>query len=65
MRWLAIAALLAVLGCLEDPDLDGTPFPCRAPEDCIEGFVCDPDRWVCLPEGETSPVDAGTLDAGE
>lgn len=72
------AGLLFVfaVGCLDDWGLEERGFPCREPADCIEGFVCSPARFVCVPEDEatTSPDardgddadgdDAGTTDGG-
>lgn len=63
-RRLLIVLLLGAAACLEDPELDDRPFPCRAPEDCVEGFSCHPERWVCVPEGDASAPDAGFVDAG-
>ena len=60
----ALALALGGAGCLEDPELDTQLFPCRAPEDCVEGYVCAPERYVCVPEGELGAVDAGAMDAG-
>lgn len=63
-RRLLIALLFAAMtACLEDPGLEEGPFPCRAPEDCVDGFSCHPERYVCVPAGEVS-VDAGVTDAG-
>lgn len=74
---LALTAATALLtaACLDDLGVDGTTFPCRSPDDCVEGFRCHPTRWICVPADEveldagtsttaTSAVDGGTLDSG-
>jgi len=38
-------------GCVEPWDLDNRRFPCRAETDCVEGFTCHPDDFVCVPTG--------------
>jgi len=63
-RLLFVATLIAASACLDDPRLEDSAFPCRAPEDCVDGFSCDPDRWICVPEGGAPAVDAGVSDAG-
>lgn len=47
-----LAAALLGHGCLGDWGYD-RPFPCRAPEDCVDGYVCDEMRFVCTPEPGT------------
>lgn len=54
---VATTALTTLAACPE-AELDET-FPCRAPEDCVEGFACHPERWICVPEGE---LDGGAAD---
>ena len=62
IRVLSLLALL-LCGCLEPIDIEEETFPCRAPEDCIEGFLCSPTRWVCVREGEVPDAGVGALDA--
>lgn len=53
---LVLGTLLgaAVAGaCLGDWGFDA-PFPCRAPEDCVEGYECAEGRWVCVPVGTST-----------
>ena len=60
---LPLLLLLFLLGaCLDDYDVEGMTYPCRAAEDCVEDFECHPTRWVCVRAG-TSSTSAG-LDAG-
>jgi hypothetical protein len=63
-RAILIVPLLLLLlsACLDDYDVEGMTFPCRAAEDCVEDYECHPTRWVCVRAG-TSSTAAG-LDAG-
>jgi hypothetical protein len=61
LRGLAALALTLLAGCLDDAMLDGGVFPCRASEDCVEGFECHPTRYVCVPQGGAG-LDAGLTD---
>lgn len=54
----------AASGCLDDWELDEQLFPCRSHADCIDGFGCHPERYVCLPVGEIA-LDAGFSDAAD
>lgn len=51
LRRLAAVALLALAGCPGDFDVDRETFPCRSPEDCVEGYECHPSRFVCVRSG--------------
>lgn len=68
---------LATAACPGDFALEGQTFPCRAAEDCVEGYECDPGRYICVPRGTDAsapaardsgaspdPLDAGAADAG-
>ena len=59
---LAFVGLAINAGCVSGIDVADASFPCRVPEDCIEGFVCDPVRFVCVESN--APVDAGVADEG-
>ena len=62
---LIMPLLLLLSACLDDYDVEGMTFPCRAPEDCVEEFECHPTRWVCVPAGTSSTsagLDSGTAD---
>lgn len=61
-RTLVLGILALSTACLEPVQLDEETFPCRAAEDCLEGFICHAERFICVPAG--AAVDAGTLDAG-
>ncbi len=55
------ALALFAIGCLDDWNIDGQPFSCRGPEDCISGFVCDEIRGVCV-SVDDQQGDAGLTD---
>ncbi len=61
-RALLILLLPLLCACLADYDVDGMTYPCRGPDDCVDGYECHPTRWVCVKSG-TSSTAAG-LDAG-
>jgi len=50
---------LFAIACPDSFDVDGKTFPCRAPGDCVEGYVCHPTRYVCVLAG--SVPDGGAL----
>ena len=67
MRLLALVGIAAGLiacaaSCIEPWRLQERKFPCRAAEDCVEGYFCHPQDFVCVPDG-TAVVDAGTVTA--
>ena len=56
--------IVAANACLDDLPVDGV-FPCREADDCVEGFVCHPTRFVCVDKDEVSLVNAtSVVDAG-
>lgn len=59
---LVLWALTTIGACLEDLPVDGV-FPCRKAEDCVDGFVCHPSRFVCVDEAQVTE-DGGVIDAG-
>jgi hypothetical protein len=62
---ILIMLLLLLSACLDDYDVEGMTFPCRAPEDCVEDFECHPTRFVCVRAGTSSTalgLDAGASD---
>lgn len=73
---VACALGLPFVGCLDEWGIDDQVFPCRQAGDCVRGFVCDDDRFVCVPadaqasRDSGAPVDtstatdAGSADAG-
>lgn len=61
IRWILPLGLLFV-GCLDGTEVEGQTFPCRRPEDCVEGYVCHPSEWICVPEGSVDLQDAGAAD---
>ncbi|MBI4817318.1 MAG: hypothetical protein HY791_13730 [Deltaproteobacteria bacterium] len=54
----AVAIPLALAACLDDLELETKTFACRSAEDCVDGFVCDPTRFVCV----TNSADGGAPD---
>ena len=63
MRALLALLLVAVAaGCLGPSNLEDASFPCRGANDCVEGWVCEPVRFVCVPEGAPA-TDAGVSDS--
>ncbi|MBI2375611.1 MAG: hypothetical protein HYV07_16570 [Deltaproteobacteria bacterium] len=60
MRSIALLASLCSTACLSDLELEERTFPCRSADDCVDGFVCDPIRFVCLRPG----TDGGVVDSG-
>src|SRR5262249_30331322 len=55
--------LVFLCGCLSDLELDQKNFACRDPADCVDGFVCDPQRFVCVRPGSDGGV-VVTTDGG-
>lgn len=66
VRLLAFGAFLAgISACLNDWNVDDQTFPCRTEDDCVEGFECDPVRFVCVEQGTASvAADASIGDTG-
>lgn len=62
-RLILIATLLGLGGCLDDLNVEEQVYPCRRQTDCVEGFVCDPSQFVCIPEDAIAP-DANAPDSG-
>jgi hypothetical protein len=66
MRRALLISLGLLLGaCLADYDVEGMTFPCRAPDDCVEGYECHPMKYVCVKTGTSSTavgLDAGLAD---
>lgn len=64
MRRVLLIAPLLLVACLEDYDVDGMTYPCRTPEDCVDGYECDSSRWVCVEAGTSSAALSLSFDAG-
>ncbi len=65
MKALCIMMLCgALVACVGDFGLEDELFPCRAPEDCVEGFECHPQRYVCVEVGSsTTATQSASLSA--
>ncbi len=60
-RLVLLGLLVTGSACLEDMQLEEQTFPCRAAEDCVDGFECHAQRFVCV---AGAGLDAGQVDAG-
>jgi hypothetical protein len=51
MRAASLLIVFALAGCAGDFDVEKQTYPCRMASDCVDGYICHPTRWVCVPKG--------------
>ena len=60
--------VVGLAACLDDWAIDEQTFPCRVPADCVSGFACHPERFVCVPADDVetgeNTADETSMDAG-
>lgn len=65
-KFVAFALVVVAIApaCIDGWDLEARKFPCRVPDDCVEGFECHPTDFICVVTG-TATVAPSLRDVGE